>query len=93
MTHATLKTQSLRNLCNRALQVATLLLASAPLALGAPTETPRDDAQLMGQMMVSAAREVPFLGSIVVTAPREAAVANLGAMIVTAPRVTLVAKN
>ncbi|HEU4529915.1 MAG TPA: hypothetical protein VFR59_01970 [Steroidobacteraceae bacterium] len=90
----------------RALQVASLFLAAAPVAFAAQPSAP-----LMGQMVVSAralptiadlgsmtVTATPFvtyvsLGEMTVTAQRDVLVADLGAMTVNAQRELLVART
>jgi len=83
MTNSTLKTLS-----SRALQLATLFLVAAPVTFGGEPVASDRDSQFMGHMVVTATREVPLIGSIVVTAPRSSVVlvADLGEMTVTAKR-------
>lgn len=93
MTHSTLI-----SLSRRALQLATLsLLAAAPPTFGGEPATSRHEAELMGQMVVSAARERALIGHIVVTAgrlaPAHVLFADLGAMTVTARRDPMFARN
>jgi hypothetical protein len=93
MTHSSLFSQS-----RRTLQLATLsLLAAAPLAFGGEPVTSDHEDQLIGQMVVSAARERVLIGHIVVSAgrlsPTQLVFADLGAMTVTAGRDTALASN
>ncbi len=93
MTHS-----NLISLSRRALQLATLsLLAAAPLAFGGEPVTSDHKDPLIGQMVVSAAREPALIGHIVVTAsrlaPANVVFADLGGMTVTARRDTALARN
>lgn len=94
MTHS-----SLISLSCRTLQLATffLLLAATPLTFGGEPVTSDHEGQLIGQMMVSAARERVLIGHIVVSASRLSAASvsfvDLGALTVTARRDTELARN
>ena len=84
------------SLSRGALQLAALLLASAPVAFGGETASPAHEAQLIGQIEVTAPREQELIGHIVVSgsriSPTTVLVADLGQMTVTASRETTVAQ-
>ena len=75
----------------RALQVASLFLAAAPVAFAA--EQP--SAVLMGHMVVTApaVHTIADLGSMTVTASHYVTFVDLGSMTVSAQRELLVARN
>ena len=84
------------SLSRGALQLAALLLATAPVAFGGETGSSTHEAQLIGQIVVSAPREQELMGHIVVSgnriSPTTVLVTDLGHMTVTAPRDTTVAQ-
>lgn len=91
MTHSTRKTLSRGTL-------ATLLLAVAPFTFGGEHPAPAaKDIQMIGSIVVTAPRPNPNirsiadLGTMTVTAQRDALVADLGAMTVTSSREVVLA--
>jgi hypothetical protein len=89
-------THSSKNTLSRALQLATLLLATAPAAFAGEPGTSTREAAFIGQIEVTAPREQELMGHIVVSgnriSPTTVLVTDLGHMTVTAPRDTTVAQ-
>jgi hypothetical protein len=84
------------SLSRGALQLATLFLATAPVAFGGEPGVSTQEVQLIGQIEVTAPREQELIGHIVVSgsriSPTTVLVADLGHLTVTARRDTTVAQ-
>jgi hypothetical protein len=72
------------SLSRRALQLTTLLVATASVSFGGESVPSDREAQLIGHVTVTAARERELIGHVTVTAAREREL--VGHMVVTAVR-------
>ena len=72
------------SLSRRALQLTTLFVATAPASFGAEPVFSNGEGQLIGHVVVTAARDRELVGHVMVTAPREREL--MGHIVVTADR-------